>query len=146
MTPKSGTDQSLGCVVMAAIATADQMRADGASQVECLDVVEQVLRYGFPHGRPWKYLCQSCQDTGLDMRVCQRGDRCNGVSTRTDGPKERPGKYRRLCAVDTAGDYTHEYGVPCFCSLGQKFRDHPPSAEDFTSAGKTSKPMTRWGR
>ena len=99
----------------------ERMRADGASETERFAVLEQTLVDFWPKGRTWRYLCGACRDTGLVIheRVTNR----LGV------------------VVDE--------GVPCHCGKGQRFRDRPRrGAEDFTAAGKVSKPsgFTRFSR
>lgn len=122
----------------------DAQKAAGVPFAERVKGLEGVLRALWPHTREWHYLCHVCRDSGLAMHVCKKGARCDGISTRIDGPHGTPGKYRRLCAQDPQLDYTHEYGTPCSCEQGARFRAAAPKAEDFSSAGK-SKP-TRIGR
>jgi hypothetical protein len=123
----------------------DAQKAEGVPFAQRIQGLEAVLRQVWPQTRAWHYTCDACNDSGLVMRVCQRGARCNGISTRIDGPGGTPGKYRRLCAIDPLSDYEHEYGTPCFCERGRRFRDAPKAGpDDFKDAGK-SKP-TRIGR
>lgn len=139
---------SLWETVKEALRLRDLDRQAGASEAQQASQLEQIIRRVWPFTREWKYVCRSCDDTGLVMKICRAGDRCNGISTRTDGPKETPGKYRRLCTRDTEGTYTHDYGEPCFCSAGSRFRSAPPSEFDPVAvAAKTPKKQpTRWGR
>lgn len=124
----------------------DRMKAEGASQAELDAFLETTVRETWPKGREWKYVCHDCDDTGLMMRVCRRGSRCPGISTRTDSPYDKPGKYHRLCAKDPLSDYEHSYGEPCSCAKGDRFRTKAPSpTRELAQVGKVSKP-TRWGR
>ncbi len=103
----------------------DADKAAGMPLGERLRNLEQTLRAAWPQTREWKYLCQQCHDYGLVMNVC-------------------PGLREAICGR-TKPHYAHEFGTPCWCSAGQRFKDKPkPTAEDFTMAGK-SKP-TRVGR
>lgn len=124
----------------------DAMKADGASQAERVAVLEKTLRVTLPQVRVWKYLCDRCDDTGLEVLTCRVGARCPGMSTRMDQPGQRPGKYRRQCAVHPLSEYTHEYGRSCTCAAGARFQ--PKVAEDFTQeAGTTARRKpTRFGR
>jgi len=139
--------QTLGAVVLEAIAYRDGLKAKGASQTDLDAGLEAILRdrWPKPHDRttPWRYLCELCQDTGLRIFTCRPSARCNGISTRTDGPGSRAGKERRLCVMAT--DETHEYGEPCVCERGARFRPRARGVDDFVSAAKASKP-TRFGR
>lgn len=123
----------------------DRQKADGVPFIERLKGLDGVLRQFWPFTREWKYVCRECDDTGLVMLTCRRGSRCDGISTRTDGPFQQPGKYQRFCAKDPDGDYEHDYGRACYCSLGARFRQPPkPSPDDFQSAGRRK--FTRIGR
>jgi len=130
----------------AALKIVDQQKAAGVPFEERMRGLEGVLRAVWPQTRAWHYDCDACQDTGLVMHVCRRGARCNGISTRIDGPHSPPGKYRRLCFTNAESDYEHDYGEPCFCKNGARFREKPPAKpDDFSDAGK-AKSMTRIGR
>lgn len=112
---------SLGALVMQAADIATRMKADGASDRERFAVVEATIRECWPRTRTWKYLCESCRDTGLVIRA----DVVNKLG----------------CRVDE--------GVPCHCSAGARFRERPRGEDDdFTQAGKVTKPkgFTRFGR
>lgn len=128
----------LAKTIFAALDLRDQMKAKGASQEELDAYLERVIRVSWPHGRVWKYLCTTCDDTGRIVRVCWKGARCTGRST-VQG-------HMRICAKDPSADYEHEYAEPCHCSLGARFRPKQRTVTDeLTQLGKTSKP-TRWGR
>jgi len=115
----------------------DAQRAAGVPFEERIKGLEGLLRGVWPQTRPWHYACEACADTGLVLSVCRAGARCPGMSTR-DGKA-----YRRLCASDPESAYTHDFGRPCSCATGARFREKAkPTPEDFTAAGK----MTRVGR
>jgi hypothetical protein len=142
---KPPTDRVLADTIDEAIRLRLAMKAEGATPAELDAAMEKTLRAAWPFTRTWIYRCGHCQDTGLVMAVCRRGSRCDGVSTRTDYPHQRIGKYRRLCAIHPDSDTEHTSGAPCFCTLGARFQlPTPPSADEFTGAG--TKPMTRIGR
>lgn len=138
---------TLGAVVLEAIAYRDELKRQGATPEDLDAGLEAILRDRWPAPRdrttPWRYLCELCQDTGLRIFTCRPSARCNGISTRTDGPGSRAGKERRLCVMAT--DETHEYGEPCVCERGARFRPRARGVDDFVSAAKASKP-TRFGR
>ncbi len=126
------------------MAICDQMKTDGVSREDRAKGIEATLRQMWPFTREWKYLCNECNDTGLVMRICRDGARCDGTSTRADSSFQPAGKFQRLCTMQQS--YEHEYGTPCFCSLGARFREKPKhDPADFSDAGRTSKP-TRIGR
>lgn len=139
---------SLAVAIEAALKMRENMRADGVSEADLAAGFEQVVRAVWPKGREWHYYCEQCSDTGLVMAMCKPGARCNGISTRTDGPFEPPGKYQRLCAKFPDSDYEHEYGVPCICRNGSRFK-HLPKAEgdDLGDAARKPKPkpFSRFG-
>lgn len=147
-------DQGLGPLAQTfkvAMQIWDSEKADGIPRPDRVKHLEQSVRAAWPQGRDWKYLCDRCQDTGLIMRVCERGARCNGVSFRSDHPHAPSGKYRRLCTHDRDSSYTHDYGVPCWCAKGkdfdpttyeQRLTKRASSDGDFTQATT----MTRPGR
>ena len=139
----------LASAYLEAIELRDRLQADGMSGPALDAGLEGVLRQYWPFTRTWKYLCQDCDDTGLQLFHCRRGQRCNGISTRTDGPRDTHLHYRRLCASDPDADYEHDYGEPCLCTRGERFRGKPkPDPSAFADAGKTSTPRgwSRMGR
>lgn len=116
----------------------EQMKASGTPKDELDAYFEQVVRRSWPFTREWKYLCNQCDDTGRVLMVCRKGARCQGVST-------VPG-HTRICAKEPDSDYEHEYGEPCYCSLGQRFKSRPKTqVDELAQIGKVSKP-TRFGR
>lgn len=124
----------------------DAMKTDGISLAERLSILTKTLRAAWPFVREWHYLCERCDDSGLVLAICRRGYRCNGISMRTDGPGQLPGKYRRLCAMHPDSDYEHEYGTACWCAKGHRFSaKQKAESEDFTAATKVRQP-TRIGR
>ena len=138
-------DATLGAVIRETLRLREQMRAQGATPAEQDAYVERVVRASWPQERAWHYLCEECRDTGLVIVVCAHGRRCHGLSTRTDTPAGRPGKYRRLCV--TPSDYTHDDGVACHCQAGARFRvARPVDTDDLDRVAKAPRPTTRWGR
>ncbi len=150
MKPVDPEGESLGKIVMEAVAYREKLKADGVESCDLDAGIEAVLRARWPkpwdRTAPWRYLCEECGDTGLVMLQCKPGRRCNGISTRTDGPGEKPGKYTRLCVGSAS--YEHDYGVACSCAKGERFRPRQTGPdEDFTSATKNKpRPMSKWGR
>ena len=114
---------SLGAIIMAAVREAEEMRAAGADAAEVARGLEAVVRdrWPKPKGRtePWRYLCESCSDTGLVLHS----------------------EVNRLGIHVTTG-------YPCVCEKGARFILKPKmrTAEDAVArAAKVSKP-TRFGR
>lgn len=145
------TQGPLAQTYVAAMEQWDQEKADGIPKAERLQHLETILRAAWPQVREWKFNCNRCHDTGWAEDVCTKGHRCNGISSRLDGPGGTPGRYRRLCAQEPESDYEHDYVTACFCEKGEGFRramnkqPKPARAEDFAESGKT-KPMTKLGR
>lgn len=107
-----------------AVKILDAQKAAGVPLLERLKGLESVLREAWPQTREWHYLCSVCGDVGLDMQRCSGDATCG-----------RPRAHLK-----------HDYGKPCWCPKGARFKDKPkPEPEDFAAAGK-SKPMTRIGR
>ncbi len=105
----------------------DQMKADGATKAERLAFAETAIRHSWPYEREWKFLCATCRDYGLEMFDCPGDATC--------------GRHK--------AHLPHEFGKPCWCSVGAKFRQKTRTADDdVTSAAKTPKPskFTRAGR
>lgn len=144
------SDATLGALVEDAIRLRDRMKADGMSGEQLEAAFEQTIREIWrakAFTREWHYLCALCEDTGLRVFTCRPGRRCDGRSMRLDGPKEKPGKYPRLCKLHAESEYEHDYAEPCVCDRGQRFLDKPKEASDFMDAGKTPKAKpARFGR
>ncbi len=104
----------------------DAQKAEGVPFTERVKGLDAVLRGVWPFTREWKYVCTQCDDYGLVIGECAGDATC--------------GRHRL--------HLRHSFGTPCWCSLGERFKTHKPSADDFTAAGK-SKPRpgpTRIGR
>ena len=118
------SESELSKIGVEAVTYWHQLRANGASVEECTKSMESVLREFLPFTREWKYLCANCNDVGLVIGDCPGDATC--------------GRERR--------HLSHTFGVPCWCQLGNKFKEKQPAApEDFAQAGRTRKP-TRFGR
>jgi hypothetical protein len=96
-----------------------EMKAAGSDERACDAAVERSLREVWPFTREWKYLCNACDDTGLQLTLEQ---------TTVYGTREV------------------WIGRPCQCSLGNRFRPKAASEQDFTQAGKTPKPQKQFSR
>lgn len=94
----------------------DAQKADGVPFAERLCGLDALLRQVWPQTRPWKYLCQNCDDLGLVMATCQGDATCG---------RSKP-------------HLPHTFGTPCWCDRGPRFREKQrPTADDFTQAGRT---------
>lgn len=130
------TEQTLGQIVMDALAMRDQLKADGLSGAALDQSLETVLRETWPKpiGRtePWHDTCAHCRDYGLSMGWCP-GDATCGDNPVTSRPRKPHAP--------------HEYGKPCWCTAGRRHLDKPVPNEDdaMTLAARPKKP-TRWGR
>lgn len=99
------------------------LKAEGASLAERVRTMTVTIRAVWPFTREWHYLCAACEDHGLSIASCP-GDTSCGRAFR-HGP--------------------HEYGTPCFCPKGDRFRVKSRPEKDFISATKVRQP-TRIGR
>lgn len=118
-------DQELAATVTECLKIRDRMRADGSSQDECDQYLEQVLRRCWPYTREWKYLCDACADTGLQISSCSGDATCG---------RAKP-------------HLPHDFGKPCWCGLGARFKDRPPTSDDaVTAAASTKRGFSRAGR
>lgn len=115
-------------------------KADGVSLTDRITGMEQTLRLSWPEGREWKYLCPTCHDTGLALKLCTKAHRCDGLSTRSESAYTSGGKYTRLCAHDPGSSYEHEYGEPCFCQKGNRFKPHAVQSDPESFTKSTYKP------
>lgn len=117
---------TLGRIVLDAMKEWRDMKAQGIALADRVKGLEAVLREVWPFAREWKYLCAQCDDLGVKIAECP-GDATCGRS------KEH---------------LPHTFGTPCWCALGQRFKDKPRSEDDFTAAGRTparkSRPMSRF--
>ena len=118
------TEGKLASTFREAMVIWDQMKADGMSLVDRVKGLEAVLRDVWPFTREWKYICSNCNDYGLSMGNCPGDATCG---------RHKP-------------HLPHEFGTPCWCELGRRFREKPRGGpDDFKAAGRTSKP-SRVGR
>lgn len=120
---------TLGSVVMSALAMRDELKAGGLAGAELDQALEHVLRETWPkpHHRtePWRDTCDICRDYGLEMLWCPGDASCG--RPKLHGP--------------------HEYGRPCWCKAGRRHHEKlAPSAEDATTMAAKPKKMTRWAR
>lgn len=104
----------------------DQMKAGGISAAERAETLEQTVRQVWPFTREWKYLCQSCGDVGLEMHTCPGDATCGLVKGNPHLP--------------------HDYGTPCWCDAGRKFRQKERTPEDLMAKAATVKKPSRFGR
>ncbi len=78
-------------------------KADGVPKTTREADLEKTLRAAWPHGREWKYLCDTCRDVGLEMLDCPGDATCGRVKPHLP----------------------HEFGRPCWCAAGRRFRQTP---------------------
>lgn len=119
----------LATAIMESIRLRDEMKAGGMTGAALDRGLEAVLRevWPKPHGRtePWHDQCGNCRDYGLEMLTCPGDATCGFL--KTHGP--------------------HEYGRPCWCVKGNRFRGKPKQTPDdaLALAAKQKKP-SRFGR
>lgn len=119
------TGGTLAQTFTAAMAIWDQDTANGVSRLDRLISLERTLRMAWPVTREWKYACKDCADYGLRMGTCP-GDATCGRSK---------------------AHYAHDFGTPCWCGNGARYRDKAkPTPADFTAAGKSPAKPQRLGK
>lgn len=121
------TDGQIRKILKDAMLAWDAMKVDGIGLTERVKALAATLRQSWWFTREWKYLCQSCDDTGLVISAC------DGDATCGRGKPHGP----------------HTFGTPCWCSLGVKFRPKPlPNPDDVEAAGRMpkTKSFARVGR
>ena len=102
-------------------------KAEGVPFAERVAGLEKTLRAAWPKGRleAWHVLCGSCDDYGLVISACPGDATCGRVKPHLP----------------------HDFGKPCWCKAGARFKEKPkPTPDDFTAAGKPKGPQKvgRW--
>lgn len=120
MTVKLLTESALAATYVEALRIWDAQKEQGVSREERLSGLEQTLKSAWPQTREWKYLCRECSDYGLVMSTCPGDATCGRNHT------HQP----------------HEFGRPCWCSNGAKFRATP----ETPAAEKPVRKPTKMGR
>lgn len=113
--------------VMQTLELRDQLKAAGVTEPALSQGLEATLRQFWPKARtePWHDQCGNCRDYGLEMHTCPGDATC--------------GRHKPHAA--------HDYGVPCWCVKGQRFRDQQkPTGDDAMSVAVKQKKPARWGR
>jgi hypothetical protein len=123
---------TLAKTYIAAMEIWDAQKAEGLSFEERAATLRASVEAAWPKGRmePWHTRCASCNDYGLEMLTCPGDETCGATSHGHVFPHA-----------------PHEYGRPCWCQRGARFREKPKAeGDDFKAAGK-SKPrgFTRYG-
>jgi len=127
---------TLGTVVTEALKMRDELKAGGLDGHALNQALEAVLRDSWPKPKdrtePWHDACANCRDYGLEMLWCP-GDATCGPNLVTKAPRPKHG--------------AHEFGKPCWCPKGQRFREkQAPTPDDAETMAAKRKPMSRWGR
>lgn len=116
----------LGAVFTEAMRIWDAQKAEGVPQAERIAGLRETLKAAWPQTREWKYLCQSCSDYGLVMNTC-------------------PGVKDAICGRSNPHQ-AHEFGTPCWCDAGRRFRPKKASAEDAVDDAARVRTPTKLGR
>lgn len=121
-------DRVLADTVIEAMRLWDAQKKAGASKAQLVESMEQTLRAAWPKSRDaeWKYLCQRCNDYGLEMLECPGDNTC--------------GRDKRHAP--------HEFGKPCWCSYGARFRQKPKTETDHAdgAGARAKRPTKLFGR
>lgn len=106
----------------------DEQKVAGVPIADRVRALEGLLRDVWPFTRAWKFVCHACDDRGLVITACPGDATCGRAKLHL----------------------AHDFGTPCWCALGHRFRPaRPPSPDDVEAAGKIKKPvrsMSRFGR
>jgi hypothetical protein len=128
----------------------DAQKEQGVSLEVRIESLANILKQVWPHGRPWRHVCEKCQDTGWQRKICKAGDRCDGQSTFSHSWNSPAGSKRRICTLQDS--YEHEYVEPCHCGRGNDARatlsaslSNGSRRSAMDDAGSSRK-MTRIGR
>lgn len=101
----------------------DVQKKDGVSEADRVDGLSKSLRAAWPQAPPqeawtYQYACERCSGYGLETLTCPGDATCG---------RRKP-------------HLAHDYGTPCWCDAGKRFRaPAKPNPEDFSAAGKTPK-------
>jgi hypothetical protein len=98
----------------------DGQKVDGVLKSTREADLEKTLRAAWPQVRAWKYLCETCRDSGLEIIDCPGDTTCG---------RGKP-------------HLSHEFGRPCWCKAGIRFREKPRPVEVPSTRSKP----TRLGR
>lgn len=105
----------------------DAQKKAGVPFLERIKGLEGVIRTFWPFTREWHYVCGECADYGLQMANC-------------DGEKHR-------CGLGKGKPHLpHEYGRPCWCSAGARFKARERTEETAVEAAAKVRRPTRFGR
>ena len=125
------SDKREASVLYQTFVEADRIRTqalkDGMPRDDANAMVAAALKQAWPRGREkaWQYVCESCHDTGWEVRICGHGLRCQR----------------------SKAHLPHEFVQPCWCAKGQALTPKPRAQEDELAAiGKTKgRHPTRFG-
>lgn len=93
----------------------DEQKEQGVPLHERVLGLSKSLRACWPQTREWKFICHRCDDRGLAMETCQGDHTCG---------RSKP-------------HLPHDFGRPCTCSVGNRFKAPAPALDDYAAAGKS---------
>lgn len=105
----------------------DAAKAAGVPFQERIKGLEGVIRTFWRFTREWRYRCGECSDYGLQM------SECDGEQHRCGLAKGKP-------------HLPHEFGRPCWCAAGARFKAKERTEETAMEAAARVKKPTRFGR
>lgn len=134
-------EPGLSAAVRYAASVASRMRLDGATEAECLSVLEGALRASWPRGRaePWHYLCETCDDTGWVTRLCSGSARCGAGKTAQWRIEHSEHFYVQPCGICPKGAGR----LAAVHALSRRSGEGMDPAEAGTTKQRK---FTRWGR
>lgn len=121
------TESKLASAYLDCLPILDRMKAAGVPFLERIKGLEGVLRQFWPFTREWTYRCSECCDYGLQLRQC-------------DGEQHR-------CGLGKGKPHLpHDYGTPCWCAEGARYRKRERTDQTAVEAAATVRKPSRFGR
>ena len=121
------TESKLAAAYKECLPILDAQKKAGVPFLERIKGLEGVIRQFWPFTREWHYRCGECGDYGLQMSNC-------------DGEQHR-------CGLGKGKPHLpHEYGRPCWCSAGLRFKAREQTEDSAVEAAAKVRKPTRFGR
>jgi hypothetical protein len=121
------TESKLAAAYKECLPILDAQKAAGVPFLERIKGLEAVLRQFWPFRAVHHFNCERCADYGLELHQC-------------DGEQHR-------CGLGKGKPHLpHEYGTPCWCVAGARFKARERTDQTMVEAAATVKKPTRFGR
>lgn len=121
------SDSKLATAYTECLPILDRQKAAGVPFRERIKGLDAVLRQFWPFTREHVVHCTACDDHGLEMHTC-------------DGEQHRCGLAKGKPHLP------HEYGTPCWCVAGARFKAREKTEQTLVEAAASVKKPSRFGR